>query len=154
MNELSLRILFKILFEIDISAKEAKIVAAAKDLNAKFNMSSVSSVLPTWIPTKTNRNYRRAMRKLEAEIGALLRERERNDDDSDTVTILSGTANNESTDITEKSVRNELLDFLLEHNTIGLNMAYTLHLLASNPESLSPDDTNNFHPASSDYTKY
>lgn len=142
MEQISLRILSSFLFGTTLDpSREQRIIEASRDLTSKFDLSSISSLLPRWIPVSTNRKCNRAFDTLETEVDAILQVRKEQwesasgDEPTDVVTRLVVAMENGSTDVTEEVVKDEILTFLFEHRTLAVHLSYTLHLLAEYPET-------------------
>lgn len=128
---LALELLVEQLFDADLDRPPERVVDAADDVAGKFQLSSMSVLLPEWVPTGTNRAFRSGRERLDAVVASAV---EDGRDGSGLVAGLLAAAERPKTDLSEAAVRDELRTFMLEHRTLGLAIAYTLHLLAANPD--------------------
>lgn len=71
-RNLVLGILAETLFGLDLRGEETPIHEAATDILARMDMRSVSTYLPEWVPTPTNRRFRAAVATLHEELDTQL----------------------------------------------------------------------------------
>jgi cytochrome P450 len=140
MMRLSLSILGKTLFSIDLDQEAEKVAPAVLFwFKAMIQYTgSVHSVLPEWVPTPYNRQLvasRRVMDdlmwKIIAEHRQGLRERQ------DLVNLLLARDETSGEGFSDIQVRNELITiFLAGHETSGTSLSWTLYHLAKHPQVL------------------
>ncbi|WP_224449247.1 cytochrome P450 [Haloprofundus salilacus] len=141
LNELStlaLRILAKSLFDVDSRERERAIRRGAEAIQERSDASSLTSFLPKWLPTPTNRRFRRATAEFEATVETLVAEHRAADDaGDDLLSLLLGVEYDDGSAMSEREVRDQLVTFLFAgHETTSLAMTYTLYLLAQHPDRL------------------
>ena len=136
MSELTLEILAKSLFDVDVEGRRAVVREAAAALNDRGDAGGASAFLPDWVPTPSNRRFERAMADFESMVDDLIAERR--DDESEFDDLLSLLLRAEGPDgsaMSEPVVRDQLVTFLFAgHETTALALTYAWHLLARNPE--------------------
>jgi cytochrome P450 len=108
-------------------------------LGRRFEPNPFRFVVPDWVPTRENREYREAIDVLETVIDELVAERrgtESGDGDEpmDLLSILlRAKARGEQTD---RQLRDELMTMLLAgHDTTALTLTYTWYLLSEHPDA-------------------
>lgn len=128
-RNLSLAILAQALFGLDLRGERTPIHDAAEDVLARMDLQSVSTYLPEWVPTPTNRRYRRAVATLHDRLEATV-ERQVNRDapreDLLSTLIAAG--------VPSETIRDELIAFLFAgFDSTATALACTLGLLGDNP---------------------
>ncbi|KZN24622.1 cytochrome P450 [Haladaptatus sp. R4] len=138
MAELTLRILSKALFDHDIRDERSPVRDAAigitRAINEKSDAGSVGSLIPEWIPTATNRRYRRAIARFDDAIHTLIEER-RDDPGDDFLSMLLHATDENGEKMSPKALRDEMATFLFAgHETTALALTYCWYLLSTNPD--------------------
>jgi len=140
-SELTLRILAKALFDLDVREEAPVIREAANALVAKADFGSKDAYLPDWMPTKTNRRFRRATTGLHELIEELIDERqaelERGGASDDVLARLltAGTEDGEIA-LSREEVRDNMIALLLAgHDTSATALTYAWFLLANHPRA-------------------
>ena len=161
-RDLTLAILARALFGLDLRGGDSPIHAAADDVLTRLRLDSPSTYLPEWVPTPTNRRFRRAVETLHARLDATVESRRdatvesRRDGTADdrrgaTVDDRRGageaTADGHSTEETgllgalaaaglpTETIRDELIAFLFAgFDSTATALSCTLGSLAANPE--------------------
>ncbi|WP_128476053.1 cytochrome P450 [Halorussus pelagicus] len=139
MSELTLEILAKSLFDVDVSGRLDVVRAAAAALNERGDASGASAFLPNWVPTRKNRRFKRAMADFESMVDDLIAERRRDGPDSydDLLSVLLDAEGPDGTTMADDVVRDQMVTFLFAgHETTALALTYAWHLLARNPDKL------------------
>ena len=137
MSELTLRILAKSLFDIDVADRRESVRAATAALNERGDASGASAFLPDWVPTPKNRRFNRAIESFESLVDELIAERRAGDEAEydDLLALLLRAEGPEGQGMSEREVRDQLITFLFAgHETTSLALTYTWHLLGRNPE--------------------
>ena len=147
--DLTLRVLTRALFDLDLDAERGAVVReAVRAIDALMDRFGLRSFLPDWVPTPTERRYDRAMADLDALVDALIAERRGDvaagatDDDpgvrsdrDDLLSLLVAAADAEGTGTNREAVRDQLVTFLFAgHETTATALTYACWLLAGNPE--------------------
>jgi cytochrome P450 len=93
---------------------------------------------PAWVPTPSNRRFRRSSRNVERLILEIIERRRKSGDDgarNDLLSLLIRARDDEGSQMTDAQVRDEALTlFLAGHETTALTLTYSLYLLATHPE--------------------
>ncbi|GAA0248323.1 cytochrome P450 [Haladaptatus pallidirubidus] len=135
MKRLTLRILSKALFDLDIRNQQSAIRDAVQAINDKGDAGSVDAFLPDWIPTATNRRFRRATDHFDDVIGTLIDERRGEPPDDDFLSILLHATDENGEEMSDEALRDEMATFLFAgHETTSLALTYCWHLLSENPD--------------------
>ena len=131
LSALTLRILGRTLFDVDITERSDAIADTAAAVNDRADTRSIAAFLPSWIPTPTQRRYDRAMAAFDREMTSLIEET-RGTDGDDLLSLLLAAHDAGDGDLSEREVRDNLLTFLFAgHETTALALTYTLLLLAT-----------------------
>jgi cytochrome P450 len=138
MSELTLKILSKSLFDVDVAGRRGVVREAAAALNERGDASGASAFLPDWVPTPKNLRFERAMADFEAMVDELIAERRAAaDTPDDLLSILLDAEGPDGTTMDEDAVRDQMVTFLFAgHETTALALTYAWHLLARNPDEL------------------
>lgn len=134
-RDVSLRVLARALFGLDLDGPDTPIHAAADDVLARLDLRSPTAYLPEWVPTPTNRRFRRAVDTLHAELDAIVEDRRAatsSDGPNAGPDLLSTML---AAGLPAESVRDELVAFLFAgFDSTATALACTLGLLAANPD--------------------
>ena len=135
LRHLSLRIMARTLFGVDLSDVGDTFEKTALTISERFDLSSFSTFLPSWVPTPRQRAYERALADLDAAIYGLIEDRRNaRSGHSDLLSILLAAEADDGTRLSDETIRDEIATVLLGgHDTTALAMTYTLYLLAKNP---------------------
>lgn len=135
MMRLTLAIVAKALFDVDIREAEADIERALEAVMAHTRRRTSRLVdFPDWVPTPGNREYHRAAADLEAVVDDIIDRRRGADDAGDVVSMLIDTEGEAGERLTDEQIRNEVMTLLLAgHETTAQALTYTLYLLAHHP---------------------
>ncbi|MFC4448189.1 cytochrome P450 [Halorussus aquaticus] len=139
MSELTLKILAKSLFDVDVAGRRAVVREATAALNDRGDASGASAFLPDWVPTPKNRRFERAMSDFESMVDDLIAERRTGDESEydDLLSILLDAEGPDGTTMSEAEVRDQMVTFLFAgHETTSLALTYAWHLLGRNPDEL------------------
>ncbi|WP_394740831.1 cytochrome P450 [Natronococcus roseus] len=142
MSTLTLRALTRSLFDLEFGDGRAERVRRWVHAMGAYSDSEffgARAVLPTWIPSRAEREYRRATADVEALVEELVAERRRSDADGDD--LLSLLATNEYPDGSRPSIEeitDQLQLFLLAgHETTATALTYACWLLADADDARS-----------------
>ena len=138
-SELTLRILADSLFDLDIDRSEdgAAITRAARALNERADPDGLSTFVPQWVPTPSNRRFTGAMDEFETVVDRLIDERRAaaDTDEHDDLLAILMQAGDDGDGMSDKELRDTMLTFLFAgHDTTSLALTYTTYLLAEHPE--------------------
>jgi len=133
MSSLTLRLLCRTLFDLDIDERGDAVARAATALNARAG--SVLSFFPAWLPTPTNRRLHDAMGDLEAVCADLIAERQAEATERDDLLSLLLAARADGAEMSEREIVDQLVTFLFAgHETTALALTYACHALGLHPE--------------------
>lgn len=123
----------------DIEGERETVRAAAESITERFDMRRPTSFLPEWVPTPTNRRYRRRLDALRETLRDLVAERRAAGPPADpgSADDLLGTlvAAAELGAIDDDELLDNAVTFLFAgHETSALGLTYTLHALATRPD--------------------
>jgi len=138
MMQLTLRVVAKVLFSVDVK-NESKEVAAALNLLMKHS-SGARMLLPPWVrylPLPFLIRVRRAVRQLDEVVYRIIRERRRSENDNgDLLSMLMSARDEDGSRMTDRQLRDEVMTFLLAgHETTALSLSWAWFLLSENPEA-------------------
>ena len=161
-RDLTLAVLARALFGLDLRGGDSPIHAAADDVLTRLRLDSPSTYLPEWVPTPTNRRFRRAVETLHARLDETVESRRdatvesRRDETADDrrgVTVDNrrsageATADGHSSEETgllgalaaaglpTETIRDELIAFLFAgFDSTATALSCTLGSLAANPK--------------------
>ncbi len=139
-SNLTLRILTKTLFDLEVGADgdDEAVVAAARAINERVDVSRLTSFLPTWVPTPTNRRYRNALADYRDRADELIEER-RHDGagGEDLLSILLRAEGPDGATLSEEEIRDNLMTFTFAgHETTSLGLTYAFLLLSQHDDVL------------------
>ncbi|MFC4552706.1 MULTISPECIES: cytochrome P450 [Halorussus] len=151
---LTLRILTRALFDLDLDAERGAVVReAARAVHAVVDQFGLLSFLPAWVPTPTDRRHERAMADLDALVAELVEERREGvarsateptsgdeprvaPDRDDLLSLLVAAADADETGMEPAAIRDQLVTFLFAgHETTATALTYACWLLAGNPDA-------------------
>jgi len=123
----------------DVEGERDTVRAAAESVTERFDTGRISSFLPAWIPTPTNRRYRRRIGALRETVRDLVAERRAAGppatpgDADDLLGTLVAAAELGAID-DDQLVDNAVTFLFAGHETSALGLTYTLYCLARRPE--------------------
>jgi cytochrome P450 len=128
-RDLSLAVLARVLFGLDVRGERTPIHEAAEDIMARMDLQSVSTYLPEWVPTPTNRRYRRAVATLHDRLDATVeRAARQGSSQGDLLSTLVAAG------VPPETIRDELIAFLFAgFDSTATALACTLGLLGDQP---------------------
>lgn len=141
MMRLTLKIISRTMFSVELSAEVDvfghSVQVAQQYLNRR--LTSVSSLVPMFerLPTRRNREFRRALGGGDALIRAQIEERRRSDArPSDLLTMLIEARDEETGEgMTDQQLRDEIITiFSAGHETTANTLTWTWYLLSKHPE--------------------
>lgn len=138
MMRLTLRIVARCLFSVDVEDAEARAVGQALDaLMAAFNTVAVGSGFLRKLPLPSVRRAKRAVETLDGLVYGLIAERRRaGGGGEDLLGLLLDARDEDGSAMDDRKVRDEVLTlFLAGHETTANALAWTWYLLARHPEA-------------------
>lgn len=125
---LSLAILARSLFGLDLRGERTPVHEAADDILARLSPRSVSAYLPDWVPTPRNYRYRRAVSTLHDRLDAVVADASVDSPD-DLLSIMLAAG------LSPERVRDELIALLFAgYDSTATALSVTLGLVGDNPE--------------------
>lgn len=137
MNQLTMQIVAKTLFDSDVTGRGAEVghaLAAIMDFYA--NSPEAVLQLPDWFPSKRMRGFVAARDTVRSIIDEIIRDRRTSGEDrGDLLGAMLNAAEADGTKMTDEHLRDELLTlFLAGYETTSLLLAHTFILLSRHPE--------------------
>jgi len=131
-SELTLGVLTRSLFDMELGADASLVTESAETLNARGDLDGVSTFLPMWIPTPENRRYKRVLSEFRSFVEELIDERRGRVDEYDDLLSLLLTAEDDGGNTMSKTeIRDQMVTFLFAgHETTSLALTYTFLELA------------------------
>ena len=135
MTRLTLEIIARSLFGAGLPEKVRDIGAALADVGKAFNRRLASFVvLPESVPTPANLRMRRAVRRLDAILYDLIKQRRQAGGGHDLLSILLHARHENGDVMTDRQLRDEAMTlFLAGHDTTALTLSWGWQLLAQHP---------------------
>jgi cytochrome P450 len=142
---LTYRIVVKVLFDAKVEGRVADVAAAnagiQHHLEQAFN--TFRFLVPDWVPTPGNIQYRLLIRRLDEVVYAIIRERKSDsaaaageDDRGDLLSILLAARDDEARPMSDRQVRDEVMTLMLAgHETTALALSWAFMLLGQNPDA-------------------
>ncbi|MBD2163076.1 cytochrome P450 [Calothrix membranacea FACHB-236] len=139
MMRLTLAIVMKCIFNTDVDAGEAKVVANALDVTMHwFESKRRQNFLAwEWFPRPENIRYRQAVAAMDEAIYQLIRDRRNSSEKSNDLLSMLMEARDEETQqqMDDKLLRDEVATLMLAgHETTANALSWTWMLIAQNPE--------------------
>jgi cytochrome P450 len=138
MMRLTLRIVARSLFSVDVEDEEAREVGQALDaLVAAFDLVVIPfQGLLQKLPLPSIRRARQARETLDALVYRLIAERRRTGGGEDLLSLLLAARDEEGSGMDDRQVRDEVLTlFLAGHETTANALSWTWYLLAQHPQA-------------------
>jgi cytochrome P450 len=129
MRDLSLSVLARALFGLDLDGGGTPIHDAADDVLARMDLQSPSTYLPEWVPTPTNRRFRRAVAALHDRLDERVAAREPDAGaPTDLLSVMLAAG------LPDETVRDELIAFLFAgFDSTATALSCALGLLGAHP---------------------
>ncbi|MFO0878215.1 MAG: cytochrome P450 [Gemmataceae bacterium] len=137
MRQLTMEIAARTLFGADVEGQGPIVAQALLDVMESFSSRLFSVLrLPESFPTPSNIRAWRAVKRLDAILYGLIRDRRAEGTQEDLLSILLHARNeDDGTGMSDKQLRDEAMTlFLAGHETTALALTYTLWLLGQHPE--------------------
>jgi cytochrome P450 len=132
MRLLTVNVLGDALLGVDLRGDEAVVMAAADALIARANFRRPGQFLPDWVPTPTDRRFKRAALRLDDFVADVLADREPGGGGEDVCADLL--AAHDRGELSMAEVRHNLVALLLAgHDSPATALTSTMYLLAEHP---------------------
>lgn len=135
MRRLTVQILAETLLDEDIRGQEDIVLEAADAFMDRTNFRRPGQMLPDWIPTPTERRFRRAVNELDAYVEGIIANRQASEGDAveDVCSVLLDAY--EAGDLVLPEVKHNLVAFLLAgHESPAGTLTRAWYLLDEHPE--------------------
>jgi cytochrome P450 len=136
MMRLTLEIVAKALFNAEVAGEVEEVGAALEVLMEQNSGGRMLLPLLRSLPTPGNLRYRRAVRRLDEIVYAIIRKRRASDHDAgDLLSMLLDAQDEDGSRMTDRQLRDEALTLILAgHETTAISLSWTWYLLAQHPE--------------------
>lgn len=136
MTSITFRVVAKTLFDAEVSGDVAEI-AAAFDTGIEEIARRIRRpvLLPDWVPTRGNRRYRSAVRRMDRLVYRIIDEHRDGRDRGDLLSALMQVEDEEGRPMSDEQLRDETITMLLAgHETTALALTWTWFLVSRHPE--------------------
>jgi cytochrome P450 len=137
MMQLTMRIVAKVLFSVEVS-EDAKKVATALNLLMRHTtgLRMIMPPLLRHVPLPALVRVKRAVRELDEIVNRIIRERLASGEDAgDLLSMLMASRDEDGSAMTDRQLRDEIMTFLLAgHETTAVSLSWTWYLLSQHPE--------------------
>ena len=135
MSLLTVKVIMQTMFGVDATETAEEITAALNAIMLQYlHQAEMFYLLPTWLPTLRNWRANEAKKRLNEIVEDIVEQRKQQTKDDVLSTML--TAEDEAGNkLSDKELRDEVITLLIAgHDTTANALAWTLMLLAQNPE--------------------
>ena len=138
MMQLTMRIVAKVLFSVEVS-EDAQKVASALNLLMRHT-SGLRMIMPPplrHLPLPALVKMKRAVRELDAIVDRIIQQRRTSGEDTgDLLSMLMAARDEDGSAMSDRQLRDEIMTFLLAgHETTAVSLSWTLYLLSQHPEA-------------------
>lgn len=135
MMRLTLEIVAKALFDVDIRNDEGEISQALSTVMEHFRLATSRLVnTPNWVPTHGNIQYLRAARALDRIVEEIIEERRQNGDAGDVVSMLLRTTDEHGETMSPEGIHDQVMTLIIAgHETTAQALTFTWYLLSRYP---------------------
>lgn len=138
MMRLTLEIVGKALFSIDLSSEASELTGAVLTaLDFIVYQARYMITPPVWAPTPRNLRFKAALRRLDQAFNDIITARQRQGDPGDDLLGMLLRARDEETglSLTQTEIRDEVITLLIAgHETVASSLTWTWYLLSQRPE--------------------
>lgn len=136
MTRVTLQIAARSLFNADVDGDAGTIGTALTVLMNEMPKLTVFAFLPDWLPVPGLGGFRRAMAELDKIVYSIIRDRRATGEHpGDLLDMLLDARDDDGAGMSDQQLRDEVMTLLLAgHETTANTLAWTLYLLAQNPE--------------------
>jgi len=137
MMGLTLAIVVRSLFGLELEDGAAAAVAPALDRVMSHFAKMQALVVPSWVPTPENLGYRAAVRRLYHTVDEIVRRRrEAGGDTGDLISMLLQARDEHGNPMSDQQVRDEAITLMLAgHETTAITLSFCWELLSRHPEA-------------------
>ena len=131
--EYTLRVLGKTLFGIETEDRQQAVRSGARAIRERSSDTPGAVAIPEWLPTPSNRRYRRGISQLHSVIDELLAEQESTGDGEDLLSLLQTATGSDGPNDAE--IRSQLATFLFAgHETSATALTWALYEIGRRPD--------------------
>jgi cytochrome P450 len=136
MQQLTLEILAKALFNIDIRERTGSISEAVSEvMHQAIRSRRIPFSLPDWLPTPGKIKYDRAVTTFDSAVADIIEDHRTSSDPPDDVVTALLQAQGERDALDDRQIRDEVLTLLLAgHDTTALALSYLWYLLGTHQD--------------------
>jgi cytochrome P450 len=137
LTQLTLRIIAKTMYDVDIAAETAVIGHNVKEILSVMEAQLKMNFLPPkWLPTRLNRRFNTAYQNITDLLRRIIRERQaEGQDHGDLLSMLLRVRDEDGNSMPEQQLLDECLTlFVAGHETTAAALTWTWYLLAQHPE--------------------
>ncbi len=136
MMALTLTIVGKVLFSVDLHRDAREIGNAFLTAERLVVRRMLSVPIPLWVPTPSNTLYRKVIAQIDHFVFQLISNRRKTEDQpGDLLSMLMGARFEDGTAMSDQQMRDELVTLLAAgHETVANTFDWTWHLLSHHPE--------------------
>jgi cytochrome P450 len=145
-SDLTLRILARTLFDIDLSERAGVVREFADAIREIGRAGSLETQLPDWVPLPSRRRHRRAFERFDDALDEIIEERratlssadtaENSGDPDDLLSLLLAAEYPDGSTPSDTELRDQLMTFLFAgHDTTSLALTWAFVLLNRRPET-------------------
>ena len=136
MSQLTVKVITQAMFGVDVTETALEIGEALDTIMLNyFHQAETSFLLPTWLPTSSNRKAHQATKRLNEIVYAIIDQRRKVPKD-DLLSKMLQVQDEDGSQLTHQELRDEVMTLLLAgHETTANALTWTLMLLAQNPEA-------------------
>ena len=141
MKGLALKIIARILFDVDVASDADEVSSALRAAWEEFTARIQSGLLiPESVPTRGNLRFQRAVGNLDRVIRRIIEERRMGrQGGGDCLSLLLEAQDSDGSQMTDTQLRDEVMTLLVAgHESTALALTWTWYLLARNPEKAEP----------------
>ena len=137
MTNLTLQVVCKSLFSIDLSAKTSSFWQAFAQVNAFLTDYFSMPFPPLFIRTRRNRSFWSAIETMDSVVYEMIRNRRKlKTDVGDVLSMLLNAVDENGQEMDEKQIRDQVMTLLLAgHDTVATTLKWTWYLLTQYPEA-------------------
>jgi cytochrome P450 len=137
MMQLTMRIVAKVLFSVEVT-EDAQKVAASLNLLMRHT-SGFRMIMPPplrHLPLPELVRVKRAVRELDEIVNRIIHQRRAGGDNGDLLSMLIAARDEDGSAMTDRQLRDEIMTFLLAgHETTAVSLSWTWYLLSQHPEA-------------------
>ncbi|MGC1306243.1 MAG: cytochrome P450 [Phormidesmis sp.] len=139
MTRLTLKIVSLTLFSVDISDDSNQLRESLRVATAQVFYRLTNPLMPpTWVPTKSNRQFRAAKQTIDEVVLEIIRARRQNPiEEVDLLAMLLAARDEDGEGMSDRQLLDEIITLInAGHETTATSLAWTWHLLGTHPDAM------------------